>query len=430
MTFIKKHVDHIFGLAQIAVFFLLGFQIGGLSKILSVVAFVIVAFRFFMLYRVRCTLECFKTELCDIIVLSVFIVSLIICKTIFDGISLFTNNLFHFGFLVVLFWLSSRTLNSKFGLNGLSNLLAYFVGSFLFICLNCGVSFADFGLKSNVRLFIDCWTGEYISSTIASLYILPLFMVSLSLIAFFAFKKRLVLPLVLLIPVLIGIYLSARLGNRGFFVASAFSIFIMCHIIYFQLDIQKNSKYDWLLYIPLALSLSVLVLSLLTRFNVFGISDSLAKIPLFERFLTGGTDTTRKQIYESFFKVAWKYPFGGTIQSGALENGQYVHNAFLDMYGHAGIICLICFLYFVVRTFISVTFKGIYKEKLLLVYLLVPLFLGILSISFFEPVFNANAYYFASFFGFFSLVARDDPFEFKKKKIQLELVVDGVEEAN
>lgn len=423
VTFITKNKNTILDSLQIFLFFLLGFNFFNLNLYISIALFVFIFIRLFFKNKISGFKDIFKKELVDIAVLATFIVSFVLFKTIFDGKSMIFKNVFHFLFLIILFWVSSRSFETDLGYKGLSSVIGYFAGCFLYISISCGITFAEFGLKSNVRLYIDVWTREYFSSTIASLYLIPIFILSLSMFGILIRKKHYLLSATFLIPIIISTYISIRLANRGFFLAAIIAIFIFCYLIYFQYNSlrkdDKENKYFFLLYIPLILSFLALIFVLFVRFNVFGIADAMKNIPFLDRIISGGTDKVRSEIYKSFFRNGWRYPFGGLKQSGSLEHGEYVHNAFLDMYACAGIIPLICFMFFIVRFVTVILVKRRYKNDSILFFVITSLLLALVSISLFEPIFNANGYYFASYFALFSFVSRDYPFVIDKKKKKL-----------
>ena len=422
MTFITKNKDQILDIIQISLFFLLGFKFLNLDMHISILLFAFIVFRLLLQNNLSDLKQITKKEVWDILIVVVFAVSTVLFKSIFDGASMLFKNTFHFFFLVVMFWLSSRTFSSKIGFNGLTYLISYYLGVFLYISLSAGATFAQFGLKSDVRLFMDVWTKEYITCTIASIYLIPVFMLSISAMAYLIRKKHFVLSVALLIPIFIAGYISFRLQNRGFFVAVAIALFFFCYVVFFQFNSlkasDKDTRFFFLAYIPLALSLIALVFTVFTRFNVFGLADIMKDIPFLNRIISGGTDKARSDIYNHFFQNCWRYPFGGLKQNNLLGEGHYVHNAFLDLYAVAGIVPFICFIYFFVRFIIVVIFKKKYHTNSVFFMGIISIFLALFAISFFEPIFDANAYYFASFFGMFSIVTRDYPLSFKKKIVE------------
>lgn len=407
MTFIRKYKDYILDGLQILLLFLLGFKFLNLQLVFSIILFIFLLVRYFFQNRFLEIKKQVKHELFDLIVLFVFLTTTPIIKSYFDRGNIFSN-FFHFSFLPLMFWLSVRTLSSDISLNGCTSIVSYFVGCFFFICFCKGYTFAQFGLKSNVRMFYDIWTKEVISSTIASLYLLPIFLMCISLFVYFVSKKKTALfSVIFIIPILVCLYISIRLSNRGFFVAGLISIYFLAYVLFFLFDTRKSTKNIYILYILLGVSVVMLGFALAIAFNLFGFKDKLMGIPFFYRFLTGGTDSLRSQIYRDFFANALHYPMGGLLQSGVIKSGKYVHNSIFDLYGVTGILPTLCFLYFIIRFMIFGSFKKTYSKNILFSLIFLTLFYGALSISFFEPTISANGYYFAAFFAFFSIVSRD-----------------------
>lgn len=144
--------------------------------------------------------------------------------------------------------------------------------------------------------------------------------------------------------------------------------------------------------------------------NTGGLQDIVSKIPILDRFLSGGSDSMRIEIYKSFFINFWKYPLGGLSLSGDLFNGfsstQYAHNVWLDVYGIAGIIPFVCFTYLTIIAFTAITIFIRSRDSTFQGITLIVAFVGLCAVFLFEPVIQSDPYVFALFFMFCGLFDR------------------------
>ncbi len=426
VAFIKRNKLQIADSIQIFLFFLLGFQFFKLETFISIGIFIISAICLVVKYKISVIKENIGNEIIDLSVLTLFVLSFVVFKTIHSSFSDLPKNAFHFGYLIILFWLASRASLSDFGWKGLTNIISFFIGCFLYISICSGLTFANFGLKSDVRLFLDLWTNNYFSSTIASVYLIPIFVVSLVCVLLLLKKKKYLFAVIPLVPCIISSFISIRLENRGFFVAVLIALLLFCYLVYFQTNDlsnkKKDDKYAVLTYIPFFLSVIFLVLVIFMRFNILGLTDAMKKIPFLNRIVSGGTNAKRSAIYSAFFENFWKFPFGGLKQSGSLVYGDYVHNAFFDIYAVAGLIPMVCFTYFFVRFYYLCVVKKAYRDDFLSFLFLSSMVLSLFAMSLFEPIFDINGYYFASVFGLFSIFVKDYPNRvfLKRKKVKNE----------
>lgn len=109
-----------------------------------------------------------------------------------------------------------------------------------------------------------------------------------------------------------------------------------------------------------------------------------------ERILdpTKNSNSARMELYTIFFKNFYKYPIGGL---NTLQDLDYVHNVFLDMYTYGGFIPFVIFVAFSIDMTIKLLKakdKTQMSEGRYMLYL--SMFVLTIGLGLFEPIYNAN----------------------------------------
>ena len=238
-------------------------------------------------------------------------------------------------------------------------------------------------------------SGKVMSRTGLSLYLMPavgLAVAFLSSIRGLEKNHLFWMGVVLsLFVITFSVICSSLVGNRAFVVA------FLILAIFGILNECFHTKNDALKIITSSVCFAFLLAVFLLIMGF--VPDFLKSITVFERFLTGGSNSNRLEIYKSFFTHFYLYPFGGFHQ---IVDEYYVHNFLLDIYNFGGIFpfVIFCYLFFVsLIPFVKGNASGMYLPgRRYSFYAMLSLF----SIGLFEPIFQANSLtllFFALFIG-------------------------------
>lgn len=282
---------------------------------------------------------------------------------------------------------------------------SFFLGLFMLVALNTIYTISMTGFFQTHRILFNIWTpNETKAATYYSLQVGVLSAISAPLFILGIRKNKWHYCLFSVLALLISFYGSIMLANRSFFVTFALSFLSFLFIVGYK----NYDRYSKLIWCTISAFLAAVILFLIFFIaDIANFQDIVAKIPILNRFFSGGSDSMRIEIYKSFFINFWKYPLGGLSISGDLFNGlnstQYAHNVWLDIYGIAGIIPLVSFVYLTMICFNAIivyvrsnktSFKGIS---------LIIAFVGLFGVFLFEPVIQSDPYIFSIFFMFCGL---------------------------
>ena len=268
------------------------------------------------------------------------------------------------------------------------------------------------GLGRGQQLFPHFGSDEIMSRTGLSLYLMPACGVAVSTLFSFSPKKRQTfwdfIPMISSFFIcLFSLFCSSQVGNRAFIVAFALLAIVGCITLIFRLK-SNTAKTILLLLVGFVMLFSVLL--------VLGwVPSFLANIPVFDRFLKGGSNESRLNMYKQFLLNGWRKPFGGTF---VYLDDYYLHNFWLDIYTFAGIVPFAIFSYLLVMAF---TRYGRFKISNLStvpgIRLIFFVNVAFMAIGLFEPLFQANPFAFGPFALFFGACA-----SLKKKTVKIDIL--------
>ena len=280
------------------------------------------------------------------------------------------------------------------------NGLFFYVSGLSFLTIiNVLYSGANMGFFSSIRNFYYVWTpGITKSSTLFSIHADIIAAFSIGVLFWKKTNRKWYYVLFSSIGLILSIYFSIVLSNRSFFIT-----LIVALLVAILLSLKRNKKMFYPFFISIIFISSFLLIWLLLIYsNVFGLGELALRVPLLQRFLMGGSNSLRLEIYKTFFMNFWKYPFGGLSTSGLLMNGsettEFVHNTFLDVYAESGLIPCILILYIFyasIRGFINILKCKDFNNDFLFIA-----FIGVLGGFLFEPVVISDPYIFGVFFIF------------------------------
>lgn len=279
---------------------------------------------------------------------------------------------------------------------------------FLMLCMVFGLaiqglllilsSYLYLGSDFNGGSLVSFFEEGGIARTSLQIMIFPL--IGLSFAFFLQFnqfrRKTLFVVLCVFLVVFDAVTLAAGLtiGNRAIYVALVFQLLLV--FVFVLLKIKNKS----LKFGILAGTAVVFGIVFCFFFGLIPVPAFLARIPLIGRFLSGGSDSLRIKLYLGFLSNFWRYPFGGLGTVLSAIDAPYVHNFILDIYTYGGVfpfcIFLLLCIYFAKNIFID--WK---RNKGICIYI-VFLTSGIFFLGLFEPLFQANDFYFCIFAFIFS----------------------------
>lgn len=257
--------------------------------------------------------------------------------------------------------------------------LGMFVSAFSTI-LNT-MKYAGLNLGSGQPL-IPLFSGEYMSRTGLSLYLMPICGVSLWQIFYHKFKTNKVLFALSVFVIFFSVYCSSLIGNRAFIMSIGILTALMIGFVILK---SKSVAVKIIIFSLLSIGL---VFSLLLMSGA--VPDFLLKIAVFRRFASGGSNKERLQLYQEFFANFYKYPLGGEYK---VLSQTFVHNFILDIYNFAGVVPFSFFVYLYGHTLYAYAkYKAFCFKPNLSAEAVMAVFWAITAIGLFEPLFQANAF--------------------------------------
>lgn len=295
------------------------------------------------------------------------------------------NLLNDFLVIPVSFYLFSQS-NGKNKKNICSFLLSFIFGYLLrasillyTTILNQGFHFVNFLTGTDWR----STNLVYISRNGLSLFFVPFFVASIPYIfEKNAFKKWWTIAFAIVID-LIAIVTSMIVGNRAFAVCVVAWFLVQFFVLLAK--VQNKS----LLYILFSVYFALIILFILVFFGVIPIPENLLKFYVVQRFLNGGSNSDRMNLYKYFFQNFWRYPFGGMYNN----LGRYLHNFYLDIYNFSGVVPFLLFSFFLIvfaldsRKVLNDKYFSVESETTRYV---LWIFVGLFTLGMIEPLFQTD----------------------------------------
>jgi O-antigen/teichoic acid export membrane protein/glycosyltransferase involved in cell wall biosynthesis len=278
-------------------------------------------------------------------------------------------------------------------------LVAYALGTLLFLGLQFGKYLSDYGLNPYLyssRRLLDFWSKGAIllSPTMVVSYMFPL--CALMLASLLKVKKNLVPLIIGLLGVILSIAMSLVLRTRTLFFVLPLAIAL--YLLYYFYGHGKTRVFRFLASSFLVLIILGLFLILTIHYNLFSMRDYLSTHPLFSRFIAlNESNSERISFYRIFFNNFLYYPFGGMSGVTFIDNGHsvlflYAHNVWLDFYVLGGFFPALAFLaitIYSIRNAVLVIKTHNKSLDHIMAFLFVSGFYFLL-----EPVFEGNLIYF------------------------------------
>lgn len=387
--------------------FLFGLNFFGLDNLILSIICIVVLIRQFICHKLRIHK--------GIIFVIGFALSYFIFFTIYKGFS--TTNIFYYFFFPIALYLIGTSLCVGKDINKIEKKV---IKCFYFISLGFVVraflgfilTIKEFGLFSSGRYFLDIWNygGSYTAATGVNTFVVLSSFISVPLIFSSKDNRKFNYILVSILSLFFTIFLTLRLQNR-----SCLLLIIFAFLLYPILQIISNFKKYKRMFLISATIVIILIVVFMTLYNNNDAFQELCNsIPMFNRLFSSSDESynERFKLYEVFFNTFLKSPFGNMGVNGKIidENGailsSYFHNTLLDIYKIGGFIPSIFFLFiFVLSVKYVIDFcilSKIHFHKNMLVYV----FLGIISLFFFEPMIDVNIYFFVLIFLFYGIIER------------------------
>lgn len=265
--------------------------------------------------------------------------------------------------------------------------------------INC---FLKFGFSAYDRVAPDIWTGTNVAATgigllfpIAYSFLLPVLLIKSD-------KKRWYEYVIVIFTFVASIYTSFILANR----TMLFIIIINFFVCLIAIAITEKKKRKFIIPI-LAISLIALVVFyFIIKNDTFNISNTLSKIPLFDRIFKDYEGnvfySSRFSIYKIFFSKWLNYPFGG--EKIPLIISRYCHNVWLDIYYIGGVLPFVAFIILTISmTRLVIHICVLSKDKFFRIST-ISLFISMFLLYMVETVIQGNVYVFLISFLFYGLI--------------------------
>jgi hypothetical protein len=268
------------------------------------------------------------------------------------------------------------------------------------------------GILFDGGYLITAWPYQIYLRTGLSLYLLsfsslcfPLILVKNDL------RKWYSLPLFVL-AIVFAVWSSSVAGNRSFILVIAGIVLFFC----------INAIIKFKKFYLLALFSFVIVLPLIVVFlfyaNIIAPPEWLLNINVIKRFLSGGSDISRSDLYIEFFENCYKYPFGGMNKILT-----YVHNVWLDVYNYGGLIPFVLETIIIVDYIIKMRRYSISVPPSSFTKIcLITLSLGIAFLSLFEPLVQANIFVLFPLFIIYGYICRKNKKRFTNIVFKVEKI--------
>lgn len=240
------------------------------------------------------------------------------------------------------------------------------------------------------------WTGGTGARTGLQILLVPLVGTFFGYLVTFDKKNKLsvLLFFALSLYLVLTIYFSLEISNRAIFVV----IMLLFVVLFIRglLAIKQTKIKIALLF------LFSIVCGLLfgVYIGIIPLPDFLANIPVISRFLSGGSNEARIELYLRFFELAPRYLFGGMDSELT-----YVHNFVLDIYTYAGIVPFLLFVVCLAFFFLDLsTFRLKTTERMKTAKFTLFVFLSVFLLGMFEPIATARPFV-ISYMGVFFAIA-------------------------
>lgn len=257
-------------------------------------------------------------------------------------------------------------------------------GFFLLAYLNVfeAISYEGLNFGSGMRLF---WLeGGVAPRTGLSIYIIPIIGLIFPILFLKSKYRKDWVVIASLLVLVFCIWASAKTGNRSIFVVLALAIAFWAVVIFFKI---KKVAFRIIYCVVIAGLVALFVVSVL---GYGPLGKWLSSLYIFERFISGGSNSSRIRLYVQFFQNFIYYPFGGLNK---VLSSYYVHNMILDFYTYGGIVPFICAIAFFLNSldrFVWMIQKGYLKDTKCIC--IVSVICMIYGMGLFEPVFQFGQY--------------------------------------
>lgn len=397
------------------VFYMLSFLFGlgffGLDNILLLLLIVLVLIRQFSCNRIRLQKGIF-------LVLG-FSFSLLLFYEIHYAFAI--KDLFYFIFFPIGCYLVGSSLATKNENIKIENekyifkfLFAVSLGLVTRALLGTILTIQYYGLFSNERLFLDIWNygKSFTSATGVNAFVLLSSAVALPVILIKNNYKRWYHIVLSIFSFLFSIYLTLVLQNR-----TGILVIGLCIILFpFFLMLSDFKRYKKLFLILVSLLLVFLTSFVLIYNFSSSFREKINAIPIFKRLFNFNETSysERLELYKVFFSNMFKYPFGGmTSPKGGLidvwvgyTKFDYVHNTWLDFYKLGGIFPCLFFILISLSIIKNQLDYMIFSKDSFFKMFITEIIIAMFGLFFFEPIFEANIYFFVIIFFVFGIVER------------------------
>lgn len=266
------------------------------------------------------------------------------------------------------------------------SIFAVFAGYAVYIILTF---YANINLPyvEGQRLIIDFWRHEYIAVTMIGL-------LSTVVVGYFFYAliacQRLLIKFIALVSVVIALAINIRTATR-----TPVVLFGIMTVLMFCIWVLEQRGIKALKTISVSM-LFIIIFGCIYAFDVLHIRSNLESTPLFMRFSSVGTSTSRIKIMKLYFQYAFDFPWGG----GHIEDivGHPAHNYIQQCYDLYGILATIPLL-FISFGFIGNLAKFIGAHgKNDIDYLFISMYISMLLQALMEPVYTGYPCYMFSLF--------------------------------
>ncbi len=387
--------------------FLFGLNFLGLDNLILSIICILVLLRQFICHKLRIHK--------GFIFVIGFALSYFIFFTLYKGFSI--TNIFYYIFFPITLYLIGSSLCVGKDINKIEKKV---IKCFYFISLGFVVraflgfilTLKEFGLFSSGRYFLDIWNygGSYTAATGVNTFVILTSFISVPLIFSSKENRKFNYVLISILSLVFTIFLTFRLQNR-----SCLLLIIFAFILYPILQVISNlKKYKKIFFFS-----TIIIISLIIAFvTLYNSNESFQKlcdsIPMFNRLFSSNDESynERFKLYEVFFDTFLKSPFGNMGINGKIvdENGtilsSYFHNTILDIYKIGGFIPSTFFLIILILSVKYVIDFCVLSKNHFHKNMLIYIFLGIVSLFFFEPMIDVNIYFFVLIFLFYGIIER------------------------
>ena len=356
------------------------------------------------------------------------------------AVSYFTFNLINYGFAINKFFYflffpigcyligsslaikneNVNTINEKYIFN-----FIFFIALGLFTRALIGtiLTIINFGIFSNSRKFIDLWQfgKTYTAATGVNAFVIIMGCITIPILFIKSEYKKWYHVFFSILGFILFAYLSLVLQNR-------LGVIILClSIILFPIfmGFADFSKYKGFIFCFIcSVVIIVCVFTLIYKLNP-NFAEYINSMPIVKRLFNRNDSSTteRLKLFRIFFSTAYKYPFGGMIKDTGIVDSSgnfvnwYVHNTWCDIYAIGGVLPCITFLLITILTIKYQLDYCIYSQDSFFKLFSFETLIAIFVYFFFEPVLQANIYFFVIIFMVYGYLERLS-FNFKIKRIR------------